>query len=76
MHNTLIQTVEAINFAENTEADIIIKVKEIIMLKLIILVNKNAKISHYLLKYINSFLLKNNTLNAQKNNLQKRNITL
>ena len=54
---------------ENTEANIIIKIKKIVTLKLIISVNKNAEIVYHLLKYINIFLLKGNALNAQKNNL-------
>ena len=63
MRNILIQIIEIINSAENTEANIIIKIKEIITLKLIILTNKNTEIVYYLLKYINSLLFEDNTLN-------------
>ena len=49
--------------AEDIEADIIIKAEEIVILKLIILANKNTEIAHHLFKYINSFLLEDNTLN-------------
>ena len=45
------------------KADIIIKVEEIVTLKLIILANRNVKIAYYLLKYINSLLLEGNALN-------------
>ena len=61
--NTLIQITGVIDSAENIETDIIIKIEEMVILELIILVNKNAKIVHRLLKYINSLLLKGNTLN-------------
>ena len=49
---------------ENIEADIIIKIKEIITLEQIISANRNAEIVYCLLKYINSLLLKNKILNV------------